>query len=172
MMKVIWKMRKHSSWFVWFFVTFLKGILSFDISHHRCMLHCHCFVVVVLILWHHIFHLIHLQYKFPCKSGEDHNFLKISLKSVHSLTPTCFRSKGKLHEIYHLETASYGFFLGHLFVSMKRQWLIKLKYVWLAINFQKTMQWKVFCYCAVTKRSRKFLKSNFIRSFTLQPFNP
>lgn len=129
MMKVIWKMRKHSSWFVWFFVTFLKGILSFAISHHRCMLHCHCFVVVVLILWHHIFHLIHLQYKFPCKSREDYNFLEISLKSVHSLTPTCLWSKGKLHEIYHLETASYGFFLGHLFVSMKRQWLIKLKYV-------------------------------------------
>lgn len=56
---------------------------------------------------------------------------------------------------------------------MKRQWLIKLKYVWLAINFQKTMQWKVglksclLLLCAVTKRSRKF--SNFIRSFTCNP---
>ena len=127
------------------FRDFSQGNPSFDISHHRYMLHYHCFVVVVvLILWHHIFHLIHLQYNFPCKSREDNNFLKISLKSDQPMTQTCLRSKGKLHEIYHFETASYGFSLGHLFVSMKRQWLIKLKYVWLAINFQKTMQWKVW----------------------------
>lgn len=171
MMKVIWKMSKTFELICVIFRDFSQGNPSFDISHHRCMLHCHCFVVVVLILWLHIFHHIHLPHNFFLViQGKITYHTRYLPGSVQPLPQTCLRSKGKLHEIYHFEAASHGFsYIGHLFVSMKRQWLIKLKYVWLAINFRKTMQWKVclkiFCWW---QKGRE----QFYKIICLQPLNP
>lgn len=170
MMKVIWKMSKTFELICVIFRDFSQGNPSFDISHHRCMLHCHCFVVV-LILWLHIFHHIHLPHSFFFViQGKITYHTRYLPGSVQPLPQTCLRSKGKLHEIYHFEAASHGFsYIGHLFVSMKSQWLIKLKYVWLAINFRKTMQWKVclkiFCWW---QKGRE----QFYKIICLQPFNP
>lgn len=164
------KWGKHSSWFVWFFVTFLRGILLS--TYHIIAV---CFIVLLLLLcWFYgitFFITFTFNTIFLVIQGKITFLRKKLVIKCSSLDTNVFAKQRKLHEIYHFETASYGFSMGHLFVSMKRQWLIKLKYVWLAINFQKNNAMKswlvIFCCCAVTKRSRKF--SNFIRSFTCNP---